>query len=297
MKKAVVLSVVVVLALVVTLAFVGAADQWPAVESPPRQGEALDERALERGEFSHSPLAVGRLIREPQNTWSNLAFIFAGACLACLTSLRASRFVGAALVAVGVGSFLYHASASRSLRHLDVGAMYGLFFAMTALASGSLHSRLRQVTESRVLLLAAAALAFAAFATAARNFVILGVKPLALSTVTAAASSLFSGSLILLAWRKRSLRLAVGVGSAVALFLGAVVCQIGDRPGGWLLDPASGVQAHALWHVLAALALSLAVQMFEVGAKKPNKAPEPTTTPVTSPADAGAAPAAVVAHL
>lgn len=75
------LSVVVVLALVVTLAFVGTADQWPAVESPPRQGEALDERALERGEFSHSPLAVGRLIREPQNTWSNLAFIFAGACL------------------------------------------------------------------------------------------------------------------------------------------------------------------------------------------------------------------------
>jgi hypothetical protein len=31
--------------------------------------------------------------------------------------------------------------------------------------------------------------------------------------------------------------------------------------------------------------------------KKPNKAPEPTITSVTSPAVAGAAPAALVAHL
>jgi hypothetical protein len=190
--------------------------------------------------------------------------------------LRTARLAGIALMAVGVGSFLYHASASRTLRHLDVGAMYGLFFVTTVLALGCVHARWRTVFEAHIRFVATAALTFAVAAAGARNFVVLGVKPLALTTVTAAASSFFIGALLLLAWRRRSVRMAAGIGSIVALFLGAVVCQLGDRPGGWLLAPESVVQAHALWHVFASLAVLWAVRLVDRDCSEGSARPLPT---------------------
>ena len=286
MKKAFALSLGVVLALVVALVLLGAPDRWPAVESPPRQGEALDVQALKIGQFSHSPVAISRLVREPQNTWSNLAFVFSGAYLAFLTSLRTSRLVGVAIVGVGIGSFIYHASASYTLRHMDVAAMYALFFALLMLAAVSLHARWSALIDAHVWLLATLALAFAAFATSSRNFVVFGVKPLALPAVTATTSGVLIGSLMLRAWRERTVRTAVRVGMAVSLFAGALVCQVGDRPGGWLLNPESIIQAHAVWHILAAAALFLAVQVLDVVPRQ-NKATEPTPRSVTTLAVAG----------
>jgi hypothetical protein len=263
MKKVLTVSAAVVGLLLLLLGLVGHGGKWPAVENPPGQGEALDARALQLGQVSHSAAAIGRLIREPQNTWSNLAFVFAGAYLACCARLRMSRLAGVALMAVGVGSFVYHASASRALRHLDVAAVYGLFFATTLLAVGSVQARWSTRLEAHPGFWAAAGVAFAIIAAGARNVLVLGVKPLALSTVTAAASSMFVGALVFLAWRSRSRRAAVEVGVTVALLLAAVACQLGDRPGGWLLNPEAAVQAHALWHVLASAAVFVGVQLID----------------------------------
>ena len=290
MRNAFVISLVVMLGLVGAVAIVGG--NWPAPENPPRQGEALDIAALEHGVVIHSQVAVSRLIREPQNTWSNLAFIAAGAYLVSRRLSRSARLVGGALIAVGIGSFLYHASASRSLRRADVAAMYGFFFATSALCVGSLSRTVGELLERRGFWLSIATLAVALSATAGRNVVVLGAKPFSLVVATVAASAILIPTLIVVALRRRSARTLSLVAAAVGLFSIAVICQIGDRPGGWLCAPGSVVQAHAVWHVLAAVAALLAVLALE---KKPNQSSEPTPTAGTSAAKQPRVPAAVVA--
>lgn len=266
MKIVAKISFVTMAGLLVALIWVEHPERWPALEHPARQGEALDILALQHAQFVHSGQASGRLVREPQNTWSNLAFVLAGAVLVSRASTGSVRLIGAALVAVGIGSFLYHASASRALRHLDVGAMNGLFFTTTVFVTTRYSDRFRARVESYIWVVAVAALGFAVIATLARNFVLFGVKPLALTTVTAGAATVLIGALILEARRRRSIRVVVHVAAAIALFFLAVICQIGDRPGGWLLSPDSPVQAHALWHVLSALALFIAVRALDLPA-------------------------------
>src|SRR5688500_9400020 len=116
------ISVATLVGLLLTLALVRNPLRWPAPEPRPYQGEAADVT-----KSGHTAAALGRLIREPQNTWSNLAFVVGGALLLGTARCRVARLLGIPLIAVGIGSFLYHASASARLRELDVGAMNWLF--------------------------------------------------------------------------------------------------------------------------------------------------------------------------
>src|SRR4051812_47378339 len=107
MIRAIGIFVAVLSMLLLALAWVHAPDNWPPVEPKPYQGEAADLTKA-----GHSAPALARLIREPQNTCSNLVFVFGGAFLFATSRTRGARLIGVPLVAVGVGSFLYHASAS-----------------------------------------------------------------------------------------------------------------------------------------------------------------------------------------
>jgi len=157
MRSWIALSLWVSVALILTLVFFSAPEFWPSPESPPRQGEALADGKLSSGRTVHSEAALARLIREPQNTWSNLAFVICGAWLATASTLRMSRMAGAALIMVGIGSFLYHASASTTFRTIDVGSMYGLFFILVCLAAASLSGRILKLTENHPALILACA--------------------------------------------------------------------------------------------------------------------------------------------
>ncbi len=256
-------TVVIVAGVLVVLAAVGRADRWPPPENPPRQGEALDAAALRRGQIAHAAPALARLIREPENTWSNLAFVLGGAVLLVLASRRSAAVVGVALIAVGAGSFLYHASASRALRHLDVGAMYWLYLAAVIFAAGALSSRLRHHLDGHGVLLLLVPLLLAAAAASGRNLRILGFKPLALTVATTVAAGVLVTALLLTAWRRRTTAIFIRVAVIVVLFTAAVICQVGDRPGGWLCDPEAAVQAHALWHVLSAAAFVLCIRTLD----------------------------------
>src|SRR4051812_4180964 len=99
-------------ALVAGLAGVARPERWPPPEAPPQQGEAACDasRTSSKTGLTHSSQALGHLIREPQNTWSNLAFVLGGAWLVSARSLRLARITGVALIGVGAGSFFYHAS-------------------------------------------------------------------------------------------------------------------------------------------------------------------------------------------
>jgi hypothetical protein len=129
--------------LALTVFLIGRGTGWPDPENPPRQGEALDAKAYVQGNYVYSHGALAQAIREPFNTWTNLAFVRCGALLLTREGLAPRRQAGLALIAVGIGSFLYHASSSRTLRHWDVGAMYWLYLMLIVLAVGVLSERFR----------------------------------------------------------------------------------------------------------------------------------------------------------
>src|SRR5262245_17462235 len=86
------------------------AESWPAPERTPLQGEAVDVERLAAGVITHSPTALHRVVREPQNAWSNLAYVFAGALIGAHFPRPLLRGTALAMIGVGLGSFLYHAS-------------------------------------------------------------------------------------------------------------------------------------------------------------------------------------------
>jgi hypothetical protein len=67
-------------------------------------------------------------VAEPANAWSNVGFVLMGVVLLASTlrkpHLAALRLVAFTSVAVGVGSFLFHASGIFALEALDLGTMY-----------------------------------------------------------------------------------------------------------------------------------------------------------------------------
>jgi hypothetical protein len=102
--------------------------RWGPAEKPKAQCEALDSTTL--APSLRTALAVAyqsrvapAIIREPQNTWSNLAFVFVGAVIWMSDRRFFARLLAAALVALGLASGLYHASLIAAWRNVDVATM------------------------------------------------------------------------------------------------------------------------------------------------------------------------------
>lgn len=262
-RKTLLITAVITAGLLLLLGYINHYSAWPPAENPPHQGEALDPAALRNGVIIHSAKALGQLVREPQNTWSNMAFILGGSLLISLGTTRCGRLAGAMLIAVGAGSFLYHASASRTLRHGDVAAMYGLYFITMILCVGATWPSLRRKFEKHAWLIAMTSLLVAVGAACGRNFVVFGFKPLELTLVTAIVVAVLVATFFLTIKRRRDLKTFSLVATALALFGISVVCQLGDRPGRWLCNPDAFIQGHALWHLFSAAAFVVVVFLLE----------------------------------
>lgn len=258
MNRTLLISLLVLLALLATLAVVRDPTRWPAPEPVPYQGEAADPAG-----GAHSAAALSRLVREPQNTWSNLAFVVAGAFLVSTCRGRLARASGIPLIAVGIGSFLYHASASATLRQLDVGAMYWLFVVAAVYCLAMVAPRLRPKLEAHAFAITLLSLLAAAVLVFTRNITVLGFKPLSLQAATVIASAAMLLTLANIIWRKESVAAALQFLGIVTLFGAAVYFQVSDRPGGTLYRPAALLQAHAVWHVLAAAAFAWVITLLD----------------------------------
>jgi len=225
-------STVVLVALLLVLAVVHEPGHWPPAEATPCQGEAADTTRA-----GHSAVTLARLVREPQNAWSNLAFVIGGAFLLVTGRTRSVRTPGLPLVATGVVSFLYHASASARLRQLDVTAMYWLFvLAMVHCASLMAPKQGGFVPRPRAAV-AVVALVLAVALTLARNVSVMGLKPLSLTVATVVASGALLLTLADVARRRESVAAALQLLGIVTVFGVAVFLQLGDRPGGRALSP------------------------------------------------------------
>jgi hypothetical protein len=236
--------------------------RWPAPESPPQQGEAVDPASLGNRPV-HATAALERLVREPQNAWSNLAFVAGGALLATTAGRRLARWTGVVLIVVGVGSFLYHASASRELRQVDVAAMYWLFLISTVLCSGAVWPLWRVKADSAAVVIFVCTLLIAVALTLARNVTVAGLKPFSLHVATALTAAVVILSLAETARRAESLAAALRLLGIVTTFGIAAACQTWDRPGGRFYHPTAAIQAHAVWHMLAAVVFVASIKMLD----------------------------------
>ena len=184
-------------------------------------------------------------IAQPADAWSSLAFVVAGVAAVVLPgpAARPERvlvpLLAVALVAVGIGSFAFHATLTLWGQFVDVLPMYAVGCVLLA---GALV-RLRRVTP-RVAVLGGVSLLVALG-------VLLSVLPESRRVLFAAV--LLPGIVLeLVATRGRvggARWLHVGLG----LLVTAYVLWLLDQ-WGVLCDPTSPLQGHAAWHVLGAAA-------------------------------------------
>lgn len=272
-SRAVVFTFAVAFLLAVMTSLAGGRFAWGPPEIPKAQCEALAAAAVSPSvqtalANAYQERVAAAIIREPQNTWSNLAFVFVGVLVWAHDRRVFARLFGAALVALGLASGLYHASLVPALRTADVATMGWVSF---ALCCHGFVAGLRPATEeNRTLDLCFGIVGGALAMTAAvfRNDVrIAGIKPFD-STYT---TVLGIGGVFILAvfglWR--ALRARPGlrfpfsrIALLVAVVATAAFCQINDRVGHCFCAPESPIQAHAVWHVLMATATALAYDLF-----------------------------------
>lgn len=211
--------------------------------------------------------ALDNPIRQPSNTYSNLAYVLVGALIlsGAYPGQRTNRMsqqpayarlYGVAVTAVGLGSLFYHGSLTAIGNWFDVMGMYlvAVFLVLYALA------RLRSSSGTRFTIMYTI------------SIVLLGI---ALIVEPPFRREIF-GALILIAialegWylkRKPQIEVRFWFG-ALFLFVAAYGVWILDNSGLWC-DPTSWLQGHAVWHILAAGAAGLMFVYYrseEQGAK------------------------------
>lgn len=232
--------------------------------------------------------AIGSgLIRQPINTWSNLAFVAIGLLIAfdlrpdrsaqrsnLISRPMVRRLFALAVIAIGLGSMVYHASLSFVGQWLDVMSMYllGVFMVLYAAArlrpSGSfrgISAPMERITGRPLRFLAAARLGMTQAGTAfAIGYITINLALGLLLIVWPEARRYVFGALIVIALglemilQRRRLttanprRLIAALGVYVmaqiiwTLDLNHIIC-----------DPTSVLQGHAVWHVLTAASAGL----------------------------------------
>jgi hypothetical protein len=247
--------------------FVGP-DAWPPAESPPRQCEAVLPESLHcGGPAVHSPEALARVVREPQNTWTSLFYVAAAALVSVRTRGRVLRvWLPSSLVALGLGALFYHASATREWRHPDVAALFWVYLMLGVAAmrrAPLLGPKAGEWLERHAHVVGLATGMAAVALTYFRNIRLFGIKPLHVHVTTGTIITVVSLVLLSVCLERRERwRWAFSVG-ALLLVLAGVILQVADHPGGWLALPAAAIQPHAVWHLLSAASVVLAVEALE----------------------------------
>jgi hypothetical protein len=194
------------------------------------------------------------VVVEPANTWSNLAYVFAGLALLWIGARRGERTLrsfGLAEIVVGVCSLVYHMSFSGVLQVLDFFGMYvftNLLIGLNLVRLGALsRRRFWPVYSTSVVALTAltVALRFTKFPIQGIVFVLI-LAIVATEFMQRARTGLdrrfFLASLA---------TLVVAAGFSAADVTG-VFCDPNDH----------FVQGHAIWHVLGATSLVFAAFFY-----------------------------------
>jgi hypothetical protein len=212
-------------------------------------------------------------VLEPQNTWSNVGYLFAGLLIVYRSRKLRGIAAGGFLCATGITSGMYHAvSVNRTLQTLDVASIYWVLLALIGYAILSLEIHFRATERGMLVEKLLIAVPFVVGS-------IVAVGGLMDSTV---ATLLLVAVLIVLMIagcfqpsrqvRALSFREIAGyVMGMIALGGFAAVCRLGDGEGRVLCDPNGPVQFHALWHLFSAALLLLGYDYFTRVADQPGE--------------------------
>jgi hypothetical protein len=199
-------------------------------------------------------LATRAAIQQPLNTWSNLAFLFAGALVLRRPLDRFAVLFAASCAVLAVGSFLFHATVTQEMQWLDMVGTYAALVAVLA----------RGVAASFALpaglVLAAALVADGLFAVFKWSISATVALPLLLVAIAIPMTrAVLHG--------RRTAREAL---VPFAVFLAALllrqldVAHVGCHPESRLY------QGHALWHLGTAASLALIYFFFDPPARAEN---------------------------
>jgi hypothetical protein len=201
-------------------------------------------------------------ITQPANAWSSLGFVVAGiaAILAVRPPARRERtlvvLLGGALLAVGVGSFLFHATLTLWGQFVDVLPMYAVGCVLLAGAV----VRLGWVPPRAAAVGGAALLALLGVA--------LWVWPESRRVLFAAV--LLPGIALELVLARTSRAPARWLYAGLGLLVTAYLVWVLDQAGVWC-DPVSWLQGHALWHLLGAAAGWCLAKHYERSSGRPRR--------------------------
>lgn len=252
--------------------FIGAAvlnpigDYWKMVEPPKAQCEAYHAAQLRTQKVLTSEVydqrKLNRLIREPQNTISNLAYLTAGLAILLAGRRTASMGLGWAAVFLGVGSAVYHASLLPEWRMLDILGVYAVLYGLLLVGLSAILNSMSDGWRGWGMVILV--WAFAIYTGVHRNDIRwFGLKIFDSTYVFVVAVALGCG-FALFAYRKAVNRAAY-FRALVVLIIAATISfsgGIGDRFGGFWAAPESVLQGHAIWHVFGAIALLAAYEIF-----------------------------------
>jgi hypothetical protein len=239
---------------------------WKTVEPPKAQCEAYHSNRVRMPAVLsmevYDPMKLNRLIREPQNTLSNLPYALAG--LAILLAGRKTVSIGLGLAAIflGFGSGLYHASLLPEWRMVDILGVYAVLYLLLLMGAATIAGRLADPVLAPIL--AIGAWLAAIYTGVHRNDIrVFGVK-LFDSTYVFVAGVALGCLLAVLAYKRAGNRssylriMAIFVVSTSLSFAGG----IGDRFGGFWAAPELIIQGHAVWHTFGAVSLLAIYEAF-----------------------------------
>lgn len=264
--RAVAFSAPVFVLFVALLAWNPRGNFWGAVEFPKAQCEAYDAQLLREtkhlSEAIYAPAKLARLVREPQNTITNLAYAVVGLAILLAARRPAGRSLGWAAIFLGAGSGLYHASLVPEWRLIDILGVYTVLFALLFVGASVLVSAWQQSRFAWTGV--ATSWAAAIFTGAHRNDIRWwGIKPFDSTYVMIVSVALGCGMALAVRSQAREQRLywrAVAV-LAVAAPLAFVGGQA-DRFGGFWAAPEALIQGHAVWHTIGAVAILATYEIF-----------------------------------
>jgi len=243
-----------------------AGNYWLMVEPPKAQCEAYDsERVHSLPTLTpevYDQHKLDRLVREPQNTISNLAYIAAGLAILLAGRGSVSRSLGWAGIFLGFGSGIYHASLLPEWRMLDILGVYAVLYGLLLVGAATNYPRLRNGARGWGLVILAWTAAI--YTGVHRNDVrVFGFKVFD-STYVFVAAVVVGCGLALLAYRRAQHRTAYM--RAIAVFALAAPLSfaggLGDRFGGFWAAPDSALQGHAVWHTFGAVAMLAIYEAF-----------------------------------
>jgi hypothetical protein len=194
---------------------------------------------------------------QPVNAWSSLAFGVVGIAIVASAASVAGRertvrvIFGLLLIATGIGSFLFHGPqpAFGEFSH-DVTFLAALWFLIVANLTGASGNMTKYAAAAPK---ADPAIILVALAGIAGMALLVAVDAGATNILTVLLAILLVGSDVFL--RKVAAPSPGWYGLAIAALLVGIGLFISGRTGSPLCDPDGLAQAHAGWHVFAAVFL------------------------------------------